>query len=307
MIETILKKEGFQGNILKDSPIGEKTAFKTGGNADYFIEPLNEKSLKIFVDIMRKNKKTFFVIGAGTNILIKKTGVEYALSLKKGFNGFHIERETDSEIYLKVKAGTNLSKLCWFCAKKGYKGLNPLIGIPGLAGGSAFMNAGTDLGTFSDVIENISVIDDKGIFHKLDKKDIEPFYRGIGIKKKEIKNFIIIEILLRLEKSEAALIYKEAKALISERKKNQPLKTFNCGCFFKNPKPEMPAGMLIDKAGLKGKKVGGAMVSTKHANFITNEKDASAEDIINLKEIIQLEVRKKFSVNLEPEVKIVGR
>lgn len=302
-----LKKSPFLGNISLNTPLGLKTAFKTGGNADYFIEPKDFKSLKIFLEIALQNSQEFIVIGGGTNTLIKDSGIKYAVSIVKTFNGFKIEKEDKNNIYLRVKSGTKLQKLCWHCAKRGFKGLNCLIGIPGSFGGALKMNAGTNKGSIDKVLQSITIVSKDLKKKVLSKKDITTGYRSLKIEDKTIDNFIILDALIKLEKTDSANLYIEARQLLRERKISQPVKANSAGCFFKNPSDKIPAGLLIDKAGLKGKTIGGAAISKVHANFITNNGNATASDILALKEIIQDEIKQKYDVFLEAEVKIVGR
>lgn len=304
MVEKELINLGFRGNILDGINIGEKTAFKTRALCDYFIEPSDLKSLSLVIEYLKQKKEDFFILGGGYNTLIKPGGIKFILSLKKFFNRFHIQRETEKEIFLNAQSGAMLQKICWHCALKGYEGLNSLIGIPGTMGGAVYMNAGTKKGDIFSVIHEINIIDYSGKQAKYGKTSIIPGYRELKLKNNP--EFIILDCTLKLEKNEATKVFEEAKTLLKQRKLSQPVKEKSCGCFFKNPETS-PAGMLIDKAGLKGKKIGGAKISSVHGNFIVSETGCTASDIIELKELVEREVKNKFDIDLEPEVKIVGR
>ncbi|MDY0361606.1 MAG: UDP-N-acetylmuramate dehydrogenase [Desulforegulaceae bacterium] len=305
MLEKEIFNLGFRGNISSNINIGEKTAFKTKSLANFFIEPADEKSLSIILKHLKTKKENFFVLGGGNNTLINENGIKIVVCLKKFFNNFKILQQNNEEIYLTIESGAMLPKICWHCAIKGYSGLNALIGIPGTIGGAVFMNAGTTKGTIFSLIEKINIMDFNGDKYFLNKKEINPSYRKIQLN--NIKDFIILDCTLKLKKNNDGKTIKEAKEFMKARKNSQPIKEKSCGCFFKNPENNLPAGMLIEKAGLKGKRIGGAKISEIHANFIINEKDCSASDILKLKNFVQEEVNKKFKVTLEPEVKIVGR
>jgi UDP-N-acetylmuramate dehydrogenase len=307
MLKTDLNNIGFAGNISRDTDLGPKTGFKTGGKADVFAEPEDLKSLINLLKFIKSENSKFNVIGGGTNTLIKETGIKYGLSLGRYFSSIFTEAENNNKILLRVQSGVKLPRLCWYAAARGYSGLNNLTGIPGLVGGAVFMNAGTDKGTVSSVIKEITAVDESGNILKFKDHDLIPEYRKLGFKNQKIENYIIIDVLIELDKTDKNKTYQEAKELIKKRKEKQPLKEASCGSFFKNPSLEMTAGMLIEKAGLKGKSIGGAEISRVHANFITNKNKATPEDIIKLKDFIQKEVKLKFSIDLEPEVKIVGR
>ncbi|MCB9494505.1 MAG: UDP-N-acetylmuramate dehydrogenase [Desulfobacteraceae bacterium] len=305
MLEKEIRRLEFKGNISTNINIGKKTAFKTSGMANYFIEPADKKSLSTVIRYLKDCNESFFVLGGGYNTLVSENGINTVVSLKKFFNKFEILEKNNNEILINIQAGALLQKICWFCAFKGFIGLNPLIGIPGTIGGAVFMNAGTKDGDIFSVLEEIDVMDYKGENFRVKKNDIIASYRELKVK--NIKDFIITGCTLKLKKNNAKALMKEAKNQMTKRKSLQPVKEKSCGCFFKNPVNNSPAGMLIEKAGLKGKKIGGAKVSEIHANFIVNENNCSASHIIELKELIEKEVKKKFNVILEPEVKIVGR
>ncbi|MDY0131374.1 MAG: UDP-N-acetylmuramate dehydrogenase [Desulforegulaceae bacterium] len=304
MIKKELNKLDFKGNILTDIDVGKTTAFKTKALCNYFIEPFDLKSLSILVKYLKKKNEDFFILGGGYNTLIKTNGIKIIISFKRFFHKFGLVKETKNEVYLNVQAGAMLQKICWHCAIKGYQGLNSLIGIPGTIGGAVFMNAGTKKGDIFSVIEEVLLMDYSGEQFKAAKNEILPSYRELKLKTD--KKFIILGCTLKLLKTNSEKLVKEAKKLLVERKNSQPLNEKSCGCFFKNPESS-PAGMLIDKTGLKDKRIGGARVSNLHGNFIISEEGCTALDIIKLKELIQKKVKNKFDLTLEPEVKIVGR
>ncbi|MGM0417310.1 MAG: UDP-N-acetylmuramate dehydrogenase [Thermodesulfobacteriota bacterium] len=307
MLTTELNNQTFKVNISKDVDLGPKTGFRTGGKADFFAEPENLESLINLLKKIKSENSDFNVIGGGTNTLVKDTGIKYVINPGKYFSSFLTENENEHSVLLRVQSGVKLPRLCWYAAARGYLGLNCLTGIPGLVGGAVFMNAGTDKGNISSVIKEITAVDESGNLLKIKDHDLIPGYRKLDFKNQRIENYIIIDVLLELDKTDKNKTYKEAKELIKKRKEKQPLKLASCGSFFKNPSSEIPAGMLIEKAGLKGKSIGGAEISKVHANFITNKNNATTQDILKLKELVQKKVKQRFNIDLKPEVKIVGR
>jgi UDP-N-acetylmuramate dehydrogenase len=188
--------------------------------------------------------------------------------------------------------------------------MNFALGIPGSVGGAIVMNAGTGHGNTADVITAVVVLSPGGNPVRIEKHALQFRYRGLDWKERpEVSGMqppIILEGEFRLSVADRHAIEKEASALMQKRIAMQPLHQKSAGCFFKNPAKGKSAGELIDLAGLKGKQIGDAQVSTTHANFIINKDKASAADILALKDLIQEAVLRSFNVTLEPEVKIVG-
>jgi UDP-N-acetylmuramate dehydrogenase len=199
---------------------------------------------------------------------------------------------------VEASSAAPLSRLISLTRAKGLSGLEFLAGIPGTLGGALMMNAGAWGRCVGDLVEDVKVMDHRGRIKLLDKKDIKFKYRCAGL-----DGFIILGAGLRLEKNDKGQIGARIKEHLLQRKRAQDLSHPSAGCVFKNPKGK-PAGMLIDKCGLKGKEIGGAGISTKHANFILNLGDASARDVLALMSLARKEVYKKFKVRLKPEIKI---
>ena len=180
-----------------------------------------------------------------------------------------------------------------------------------MVGGAIMMNAGTSHGWIQDVLEEISILTPAGVTQTVGKEQLDFTYRKLslknGVANHKPNSPIIIEGYFYLQPSDGLQLQQEAEAILKKRRATQPTHLPSAGCFFKNPASGKSAGELIDRAGLKGKKIGGALVSPKHANFIINSGDASAGDILALMETVQAAVLKIFNIQLEPEVKIVGR
>ena len=184
------------------------------------------------------------------------------------------------------------------------------VGIPGTVGGAIMMNAGTGGGAIADVLSEIQVLLPEGSIRRFQKDDFLFSYRSFDLKKEKSSDCcegpVILEGVFELRPGDREAVTKEAASALVERQTRQPSGSASAGCFFKNPSPENPAGKLIDLAGFKGYRVGGAVVSDKHANFIINSGAATSEDVLKLAEIIQKKVFEMFAIELEPEVRIVG-
>ncbi|MBT8374227.1 MAG: UDP-N-acetylmuramate dehydrogenase, partial [Deltaproteobacteria bacterium] len=250
------------------------------------------------------------IIGGGTNLLVRDDGIRgIVLVLAKCTNKISKKADQNQEVIIAAPAGKKLHDLCSFAIKNGLGGMNFAMGIPGTVGGAITMNAGTSLGSTGDVLEDVLIMHPDGKTKRINRCEIDFSYRNISFGK-EIKTDqdrpIILEGSFRLYPVDAAMLKEEAQEILKVRRKKQPVNFPSAGSFFKNPGQGKAAGRLIEQAGLKGKKIGGAQVSEKHANFIVNTGGASASDILELMAFIQKTVFNTFNIELEPEVKIVG-
>ena len=312
-LDTDLKKwltSRFKDSVKFDEPMSMHTHFKVGGPADAFIAPESREDLTQLVGWADSKGIPLLVIGDGTNLLVKDNGIRgIVVVLTKYTKKISKKAEKNREVIITAPAGTKLYELCSFAIKSGLGGMNYAVGIPGTVGGAITMNAGTAHGSTEDVLEDVLILLPDGKAKKINKTEIDFSYRNISFGK-DIKSYqgrpIILEGSFRLYPFDAATLKKEAEEILRIRNKKQPVSFPSAGSFFKNPKQGKAAGRLIEKAGLKGKKIGGAQVSEKHANFIINTGGASASDIFGLMEFIQETVFKIFNIKLEPEVKIVG-
>ena len=269
--------------IKKDEPLSKHTTFKVGGPARYFCIVKTLDDLRKAIKYAKIKKLKVFILGAGSNILVSDLG----------FDGLVIN--------FKGAAGVKLQQFLNYCADKGLSGLEFLAGIPGTIGGAIYMNAGAYGKTISEFIDCVYAVNYNGKQHELNRKQCEFGYRKSVFQKKKL---IITGAEFDLNKERSSVIKNAMKAIIKRRIKKQPYNMPSAGSFFKNPKGDH-AARLIEAAGLKGLKVGGAMVSKKHANFIVNTGKARAEEVKKLMKIIKNRVREKFKISLVPEVKIV--
>ncbi len=297
-------KKRFQQNVKFNEPMANHTSLKVGGPADIFVAPSKIDDIKELIKKAGENNLPWLVIGGGTNLLVKEKGIHgIVITMANIRQKIQMTATKTNAVDVTALAGTRLSTLCRFAIDNGLSGMNFALGIPGTLGGAICMNAGTKKGTMSDVVTGVNMLDPSGEIKERSKKNLGFSYRKLAINGIDMP--IILEGSFTLSKGDSIKIKKEADTILDLRKKNQPT-TASAGCFFKNPSPSKPAGKLIDLAGLKGKQIGGARISEKHANFIINTGHATSDDILRLMECVQEKIFKQFNLTLDPEVKIVG-
>lgn len=284
-----------RNKIKHQQCLKEYTTYKVGGTAVLFAEPTNREELQEVLNYGRDEGLEIFVLGKGSNVLVRDGGVKgLVVHIPRGaFN--RIERRGGEVL---AEAGVSLPRLVHKAAEWELKGLETLVGIPGSVGGAVAMNAGGKYGTIERWIEEVSTIGYDGSLHHYRRGEMHFQYRNAGLEKE-----IVLEARFRLEKGSKEEILQRTKEIYEEKRRSQPLSSRSAGCVFKNP-PGRSAGALIDQSGLKGFKVGGAMVSRKHANFILNWSCATAAHILELIQRVKEEVKKRFGVWLELEIKV---
>lgn len=304
-------KELFGGKIDFCSSLKGFTSMGVGGPAEALIIPSCAGDIVKAVRWCNANDTEWNVVGGGTNLVVKDSGINgLVIMVTKALGGHETESVNEKCVRLKIGAGSSLSVICSFAADEGLSGLEFAAGIPGSFGGAVRMNAGTSSGSISDVLETISLVTPDGEEKTFGKEDIAASYRKTtirGVRQPGLKNgSVITEASIILTKGSSQEIKDTIKKSMELRKAKQPLGVRNAGCIFRNPENAPPAGKLIEMAGLKGMCSGDAKISEIHANFIVNTGDAKAEDILRLMDLVRKEVREKFSVDLEPEVLIAG-
>ncbi len=271
------------------------TTFKEGGAATMYAETTNQEELQEVLDYGKSQGLKIFVLGKGSNILVRDSGVEgLVVHIPTGaFN--KIERRDELVV---AEAGVSLPRLIHRTTEWGLKGLEVLVGIPGSVGGAVAMNAGGRYEAIERWIEEVSTVGYDGTLHHYKKNELDFQYRNAGLEEE-----IILGASFRLEKCSREEIFRQMREVYEEKKRTQPLSSKSAGCVFKNPSGQS-AGALIDQSGLKGLKVGGAKVSRKHANFIINWSSATAVHILELIQKVREVVKKQFGVWLELEIKV---
>lgn len=286
---------GLEDIVETDYPLARRTWYGLGGPADYFIRPHTTKQLTEVIRRCNENAVRMYVMGFGSNLLINDEGVRGAV--------IKLEAEPFTQIQFDGQevtawAGAELSRLVLTCVEKGLSGVEPLTGIPGSVGGAVRMNAGGNFGDFGAVVESVTLMDKSGGLFEKSKPELVFDYRKTNITAK-----FILNARLKLNAADPEQVMRTVKEIWIYKKNNQPLNTKNAGCIFKNPRGAF-AGALIDKAGLKGLRIGGAVVSDKHANFIIAEEGCTSRDVTRLIESVKQRVKEQFDVELELEIEI---
>jgi len=308
-------------NVQENVILAPYTTFKIGGPAKYFVEVKNENELKESLEYALKNKLDFFVLGGGSNVLVSD----------QGFDGLVIQfKNAECEVVdakIECGAGATLLKVVRLAAENSLTGLEWAAGIPGTIGGAVRGNAGAFGSNMRSLVKKIRALvkeDDKFIVKDFTPEECEFEYRNSLFKKN--KDLIIVSVSLQLKKGNGAEIQKKTNEIIEERNGMHPQGMASAGSFFINPRVDnsellkrfekesgkrfpdnmIPAGWLIQEAGLSGEQIGGAMISEKHSNFIVNTGKATAENVIILSSLIKQKVREKFNVQLVEEVRFLG-
>lgn len=293
-----ITKQIDKNKILENEPMSKHTTFKIGGPADLFIKIETINELKFIMGICKSKCIPLTIIGNGSNVLVKDKGIR-GITVKICFK----ELELIENNIIKVGSGVLLSKLSNFAYEKGLTGLEFACGIPGTIGGAITMNAGAHGKPISEVIYSTTYLDNDGNIHKIDNKENEFGYRESLFSKNH--NHIITSAEIKLEKGDKECIKKTINDNIKFRNDNQPINLPSAGSIFKRGQNYVSA-KLIDECGLKGLTIGNAKVSEKHAGFIVNTGNASADDVLQLIEIIKEKVKEKYKINLDLEIEVLG-
>lgn len=288
-------------SVSFDVPMSQYTTLKVGGNVEAMYRARNLEELKEMMAFVVDEGIPYLTIGRGSNLLVRDGGLEgMAIILDGAFTS--IEHTTPAEPDILAGAGLLLHKVVDFCTERGLAGAEFLAGIPGTVGGGVAMNAGSGGQEIKGLIRNVMVLTRSGVVERRDSPTLTFRYRGLDLHRGEI----ILRARLSLRFDEPASIRERVSSNIKRRKKRFPLDMPSAGSVFKNPDADY-GGRLIDAAGLKGRRMGGAMISPKHANFIVNTGGATASDIVALMDLTRVRVREMFRIQLIPEIKIVGK
>lgn len=286
-------------NVLENEPMSRHTTFRTGGPASLFIRPDNKDQLVEVMALIKKLGTEFFVLGNGSNLLVSDKGFDgVVISLSK-MNDIHLEG--DNDIY--AEAGAMNSQIAAFARDNGLKNFEFAAGIPGTIGGAMIMNAGAYGGEMKLVTRSVTVLSPEGEIMVLDNASMEFGYRSSAIKG---RGYIVISVLLSLEKGDKETITKNMQELAAKRREKQPLEFPSAGSTFKRPEGYF-AGKLIEDAGLRGFSVGDAAVSEKHCGFVINKGNATSAEVYELICEVKKRVYENSGVTLEPEVIMLGK
>lgn len=282
----------------RDVPMSKYTTFRIGGNASVMLTPLNDEQLVSIIKECKKENIKPFILGNGSNMLISDDGLKTVV-INMCRPEPSIELVNGDTII--CDAGMTMSKVCNFALDNGLTGLEFAFGIPGSAGGAAYMNAGAYGGEMRDVLIECRHIDSDGNLGSLKGEELGLSYRTSAY---EHNGYIITTLVMKLKKGDKAEIKAKMQELLQRRKDKQPLEYPSAGSTFKRPVGYF-AGGLIEECGLKGCSVGGAQVSEKHAGFIINKGGATAQDVLDLIKYVQDRVYEEKGVHLEPEVRLI--
>ena len=286
---------GLEEIVETNYSLAGETWYGLGGHVDYFIKPKNTKQLKKVVQRCNENEIPMYVLGFGSNLLVGDDGLRAAVIKLDGEQFDQVKFDGEEVI---AWAGAELSKVVMESVRKGLSGIEALTGIPGSIGGAVKMNTGGNFGDFGAAVEKVQLMDIEGNIFEKSKPELVFDYRRTNITAK-----FILNAQLKLTPGDSDQIMRTVKEIWIYKKNTQPLNTKNSGCIFKNPRG-VSAGALIDRAGLKGLQIGGAVVSEKHANFINAEKGCTSSDVIQLIETIKQKVKDQFNIDLELEIEI---
>lgn len=294
-LEEIVGKD----KVKYNEKMSKYTTMRVGGPCDCIVFPDEISKIKEVIDFCKNENITFFVIGNGSNLLVKDEGI-HGVVIKLGHRFSKIE--IDGE-YILAYAGATMPALSQLAKKNSLKGLEFACGIPGTIGGGVKMNAGAYGSQISDILYEVTYMDEKEKIKTIKNKDCSFGYR------KSIftinPNYVILSAKFKLERGNIDEIENKMKENSLARKAKQPLEYPNFGSVFKRPEGYF-VGKLVDDAGLRGYKIGGAQVSTKHTGFIVNVDNATCKDVLDLIGYVQTTVYNKFNVKLTPEVIIIG-
>lgn len=284
--------------VRRDEPLARRTSFGVGGPADLFVEPWTPSALAAALRLLRAEGVPHLVIGKGTNLLATDAGVRGAVvSLYPGLSRLEVHGSR-----VVATAGVTLGGLCHLAANVGLSGAEFTAGIPGTIGGALSMNAGANGGCIGDLVEAVTVLDRDGVAQTLGRGELHWGYRDSSVAR---HGLCVVEASFSLTASTPEAVHHRVYDVLQQRCERQPLGARSAGSIFKRP-PGDYAGRLLEAAGAKGLRVGGAEISHKHANFIVNTGSATATDILRLIRLAQQTVYDRFGVWLRPEVCVIG-
>lgn len=287
-------------------PLARYTSFRIGGPADALVQVETIESLRHLQMLARCHGIPLFVLGGGSNVLVRDGGIRgIVLTLRGSFRHYSVTScagaAAPTRAYVHAGVGCSLSRLARSLARQGWSGLEFAYGIPGTLGGAMIMNAGTHLGDLSHVLTAAKLLLADGQVEEVPAQELGLRYRGSSYP----AGAIVLRASIGLQRGDRDVMMATMRAASARRQRTQPLWLPNAGSIFKNP-PGTAAAKLIDALGLKGTRMGGAMVSPVHANFLVNADRATSADVEALMALIQERVLQAYGIALEPEIRIVG-
>ena len=285
--------------VAFDVPMTRHTSLRIGGPADALATPGSREQIATLLAICIEHEIAHWTIGAGFNCLVSDKGIDGLVVKLAGLRTLSLQADTT----VFAEAGVTHASLTRFCVERGLAGLEFGAGIPGVVGGWIPMNAGIGTREMKDVLHSVEVVEPSVGERTISREDLDFRYRALrGL----TAGSVIVSARFAVTPSSSETVRAEVDRLLAHRAASQPLNVPSCGSVFKNPEGDF-AGRLIEAAGLKGTRVGGAEISPVHANFIANRGGATADDVLRLMERAQAAVEKEAGVRLEPEVRLIGR
>lgn len=284
-------------NILINEPMKNHTSFKVGGPADILVTPESYEQVKKAIKLCIENNVDFYIIGNGSNLLVKDGGIRGVVIKLTKLNNITVD---DDKII--VQSGAELKDVSEKAVEESLTGIEFACGIPGSVGGAVTMNAGAYGGEICHIIESALILDENCEMKTLGYHELELGYRVSAIQKYK---YTVLQATFKLKKGNHEDIKKRVYDLNKRRQERQPLEFPSAGSTFKRPEGYF-TGKLVEDSGLKGVSIGGAQVSTKHSGFIINKGEATAKDILDLIDFVKKTVKEKFNVELQTEVRIIG-
>lgn len=288
------------GRVLVNESLARYTTMKIGGPADILIVPKHVAGVEKTLQLVKQYKTKWTVIGRGSNLLVSDQGIEgVVIRLGEGLDHLEVEKHK-----VRVGSGYPLIKLSTLLSRQGLAGLEFASGIPGSVGGAVYMNAGAHKSDISSVLSKALILFEDGTIDWLTNKELEFSYRASALQTK--RPGIVLEVEFQLQVGKREEIVRSMQNNKDYRRETQPWNHPCAGSVFRNPIPHF-AGDLVEKAGLRGYRIGGAQISEMHGNFIVNTGGASAQDVLSLIELIKHTIKDKFDVDMHTEVEIIGR
>ena len=295
-IYEILTKDIPNSEVYLNEPMSKHTSFKIGGNADIYVKAKNVEDIKYIINYVKNKKIPLTVLGNGSNLLVRDNGIR-GITMQIDLQEIIVE-----DVKVTVGAGVKLGALATVIQKNELTGFEFAAGIPGTIGGAVRMNAGAYGSEFMNIVTQVTCITREGLIKELLKDNLEFSYRHSRFTDSDE---IILSATLELEKGKTEEIKNRMNELLTARKTKQPLEFPSAGSTFKRGS-DFYASKIIEEAGLKGYKIGGAQVSEKHSGFVVNVGNATAKDVLNLTDYVKKVVFEKFGKKLELEVEVVG-
>jgi UDP-N-acetylmuramate dehydrogenase len=299
-LPSLAQQRGLAAGLSLEEPLSKHTSYRIGGPAQFLATVENVDHLCSWVELARELEQPLLVMGEGTNLLVADRGYRGLVILNR-CRDFVMEPASHQ---VRAEAGVSLAHLARHTAENGSGGLEWAIGIPGTVGGAIVNNAGAYDGDIAGVIRRVRILDRCGEIRDLEPGDLELGYRTSRFRGAASEEEIILSADLQLIREESALLRRRMDEYAARRRKAQPGGR-SAGSVFKNP-PGLKAGQLIDEAGLRGRRIGDAQISPKHANYIINMGSARAEDVLRLINEAQERVQRLCGIDLELEIELVG-